>query len=67
MLFERGKLWHVSLRSRPYQPIDILKDREKETVTQWLNEHPEVLMVSRDRSSTYRQAIDVAQPHCTSL
>lgn len=44
-----------------HQPIDVLRDREKKTVTQWLNEHPEVLMVSRDRSSTYREAIESAQ------
>ncbi|MEP0924832.1 ISL3 family transposase [Leptolyngbya sp. ST-U4] len=39
------------------QPIAILKDREAETLTEWLKAHPGVKMVSRDRSKTYEKGI----------
>jgi len=36
--------------------VDLLPDREAETVKTWLNEHPGVELVSRDRWSAYAQA-----------
>lgn len=39
------------------QPIALLKDREAETLVEWLKEHPDVEIVSRDRSKTYEKAI----------
>jgi transposase len=37
-------------------PIDVLPDREVETVSAWFEKHPTVEIVSRDRSSEYAAA-----------
>ena len=43
--------------------IDLLPDREAETVKTWLNEHPGVELVSRDRWSDYAKAAAEAAPN----
>ena len=43
--------------------IDLLPDRDAETVKKWLNEHPGVELVSRDRWSAYAQAAAEAAPN----
>ena len=42
--------------------IDLLPDRDAETVKKWLGDHPGVEIISRDRSSTYAQAATEAAP-----
>jgi len=42
--------------------VDLLPDREAETVKKWLEHHPGVELVSRDRSSTYAQAAAEGAP-----
>jgi transposase len=42
--------------------VDLLPDRDAETVKKWLNGHPGVELVSRDRWSAYAQAIVDAAP-----
>jgi len=42
--------------------IDLLPDRESETVAAWLREHPGTQIVSRDRASTYAEAARKAAP-----
>ena len=41
------------------QPIDLLPNRTKESVTEWLTKHSTVLLVTRDGSNTYRAGIDL--------
>jgi transposase len=42
--------------------VDLLPDRDAETVKAWLEAHPGVELVSRDRSSAYSQAATEAAP-----
>jgi transposase/predicted transcriptional regulator len=42
--------------------VDLLPDRDAETVKKWLGEHPGVELVSRDRWSAYAQASAEAAP-----
>lgn len=45
-----------------HQPIALLSDRKAETLSDWLREHPGVEVLSRDRSKTYKSAMDQAVP-----
>ena len=38
------------------RPIDILPDRDYETISKWLRKHPEVKFISMDRAVTYNSA-----------
>jgi transposase len=49
------------------QIIDILGDRTADTLAQWLKEHPEVEIVSRDRSQTYAEAITKGAPEAVQV
>ena len=42
--------------------IDLLPDRDATTVKKWLDDHPGVELISRDRSSTYAQAAAESAP-----
>ncbi|MCQ6344138.1 transposase [Bacillus cereus] len=45
-----------------HRPIDMLKDRDQQTVTNWLKKHPSIQIVTRDGSLTFRRAIQEANP-----
>lgn len=45
------------------RPVDLLPDRESNTLKQWLAAHPEVEIISRDRSKTYAEAATNGAPH----
>lgn len=45
-----------------HQPIALLADRKADTLADWLREHPGVEVFSRDRSKTYKSAMDKAAP-----
>jgi transposase len=38
--------------------VDLLQDRTADTLAQWLKGHPEIEVVSRDRSQTYAEGIE---------
>jgi transposase len=55
----------VNLEKR--RPIDLLPDREAETLSAWLRAHPGVEVVARDRSKTYARAVAVGAPSAVQI
>ena len=45
-----------------HQVIDLLPDRTQSTLSAWLARHPEIELISRDRSFEYKAAIDWGAP-----
>ena len=61
--FRRGNRYGallIDLETR--KPIDLLPDREGATVEKWLKAHPGIEIVSRDRSTTFAEAVREAAP-----
>ena len=62
--FKKGRNYGtiiVDLKSR--EVVDLLPDREAETLANWLKSHPEVHTVSRDRASAYALGIRTGAPN----
>lgn len=46
-------------------PVDLLPDRESKTLASWLQKHPGIKTVSRDRSPIYAEAVRAGAPAAT--
>lgn len=46
-----------------HRVVDLLNSREKDDVSQWLRQYPNISVVSRDGSATYSAAITQAHPN----
>jgi transposase len=61
--FRRGRTFGTVLVDLDkHQAIDLLPDRQAETATTWMQTHPEITHVSRDRGSEYASAASAGAP-----
>lgn len=50
-----------------HRPIDLLADRSATTVSAWLQRHPEIVVVARDRAPDYRRGTTEGAPMATQV
>jgi transposase len=66
--FRKGvKYGTIIIDHESRKPIDLLPERDCETVKQWLEKQPDVAMVTRDRAGEYREAITQARPEAVQI
>src|SRR5438067_4024080 len=52
----------ILINLETHRPLGLLPDRTADTVLPWLKKHPEIEVVSRDRASSYADAVKRALP-----
>src|SRR5260370_145439 len=66
--WRRGKRFGTILVNlETHKIVDLLADREAESVRQWLAAHPEINVVSRDRGAVYIDAATLGAPQATQV
>jgi transposase len=61
--FRRGQSYGtIVINMETGRPVDLLPDREAATARQWLDAHPEIEVICRDRAGAYAQAARDALP-----
>jgi transposase len=49
------------------RPLEVLGDRTAETLAAWLEAHPEIGVVTRDRASEYERGVSLGAPQATQV
>jgi transposase len=57
----------ILINMETHRPLDLLPDRTADAVLPWLQSHPEIDIVNRDRASAYADAVNRALPHATQV
>lgn len=66
--FKKGNTYGtIIVNHQSGRPMDLLPDREAKTVEKWTREHPEIEVVTRDRSGAYKFAIDAGAPQAVQV
>jgi transposase len=66
--FRRGQWFGTILVSlESHRIIDLLPDRRSETCAQWMQQRPEITIVSRDRGSEYAKAASQGAPQAIQI
>jgi transposase len=66
--FRRGyRFGTILVDLESHRPIDLLPDRRAETAAAWMQDNPEIHVVSRDRASTYASAASEAVPQAVQV
>ncbi|GLU48654.1 transposase [Nocardiopsis ansamitocini] len=47
--------------------MDLLSDREAATAAAWLQEHPDIEVLCRDRAAFYAEAVDTGAPQAVQV
>jgi transposase len=64
--FKRGHTYGtIIIDLATHRPIELLRERSVESLTAYLEAHPEVRVVARDRDARYAEAISLAAPDAT--
>jgi transposase len=66
--FRRGQ-WFATIlvNLESHRVIDLVPDRQAETAAQWMRQHPEITVVSRDRGSEYAKAASQGAPQAIQI
>jgi transposase len=66
--FRRGRTYGTILVDvEEHRVIDLLPDRSQVSFALWLQQHPEVRLISRDRGGDYAAAARLAAPHAEQI
>lgn len=66
--FKKGNTYGtIIVNHQNGRPMDMLPDREAQTVEKWTRDHPEIEIVTRDRSGAYKVGIDAGAPQAVQV